>query len=156
MGKISDTLSYLNVKVKKFLEFFGINILVHLGSIPPGHFYTQVLQMACNGVQRMQCGKWQEQRFLHQLMYRITDHLCINMQKYSCERPTTVLSRCHPEWHLAVPYKFRSHGGRHIKCDSSTVEESKRSPLTVLPTMERSMEQVCIFECAQGSYFEGY
>ena len=40
-----------------------------------------------------------------------------------------------------------------IECDGLIAEDSKRSLPPVLPTMEGSMEQVCV--CAQGGHFEG-
>jgi len=72
-------------------------------------------------------------------------------RKHSYHHPTTVLSGSRSEWLLGLPYSangpqgqaFRNHGGHQIECDSRTPEDSKRSPLPVLPTMARSMEQVC-------------
>ena len=76
-------------------------------------------------------------------------------EKHSCHQPTTVLSGSRSEWILAVPYSkngpqgdaFRNHGGHQIECDGRTPEDSKRSLPPVLPTMARSMEQVCV--CAR-------
>jgi hypothetical protein len=101
----------------------------------------KVLQRLRDAVWRKRSDKWQGQWFLHH--DNALSHISLLAQQFLAEKNTPVITQ--PPYSPDAPQgdTFHNRGGHEIECDSRTPEDSKRSLLSVLPTMAGSMEQVC-------------